>query len=320
MPPGCYDFTIFDAWGDGMCCAYGQGGYTVIEEASGIILASGGSFNREETKTLCLPLDNSNATIDYCGANGRNTQYEWIETVEIGDQVFNSGNDGGYGDYIDTEVTVDIGGTLPLAFTPGFGFFKYHENWQIWIDFNSDGDFEDEGENVFLASGNERVTGTIGIPSGLTPGKTRMRVAMKWGELVEPCESFSWGEVEDYTLNLVSSASIGERNALPTHSKVFRTGNPQIFTTQSRFEVRDLAVYPNPATDFVTLVWEEDQAQAFQLVIINNLGQEVANQTIVGQVGTNKIGLNVSHYPNGLYRLSLIKGDKLINKDFIVLK
>ena len=49
-----------------------------------------------------------------------------------------------------------------------------------------------------------RVPGSIGIPTNATPGKTRMRIAMKWGALITACESFSWGEVEDYTIVLQS--------------------------------------------------------------------------------------------------------------------
>ena len=87
LPPGCYDFTIFDIWGDGMCCSYGQGAYEIIEDATGKVLAYGGSFNKEETKNVCLPSESTGQTeIEYCGAEGRNTQYEWIESVEIANQ------------------------------------------------------------------------------------------------------------------------------------------------------------------------------------------------------------------------------------------
>ena len=43
----CYDFTIYDAYGDGMCCSYGNGSYTV--SYNGTVVASGGSFAASET-------------------------------------------------------------------------------------------------------------------------------------------------------------------------------------------------------------------------------------------------------------------------------
>ena len=53
LADGCYDFTINDAYGDGICCSYGNGSY-VLEDASGSVLASGGDFNSTETKNFCV--------------------------------------------------------------------------------------------------------------------------------------------------------------------------------------------------------------------------------------------------------------------------
>ena len=50
---GCYDFNIFDSYGDGICCGYGNGSY-VLEDGSGGTLASGGNFGSSETTNFCL--------------------------------------------------------------------------------------------------------------------------------------------------------------------------------------------------------------------------------------------------------------------------
>jgi len=50
---GCYDFVIYDSYGDGICCAYGNGNYTVTDSA-GTVLASGGSYGRSETTNFCV--------------------------------------------------------------------------------------------------------------------------------------------------------------------------------------------------------------------------------------------------------------------------
>ena len=47
---GSYEFTINDSYGDGICCSYGSGSYTV--EYGGVSLASGGQFTSTETKQL----------------------------------------------------------------------------------------------------------------------------------------------------------------------------------------------------------------------------------------------------------------------------
>ena len=51
---GCYDFIIYDAYGDGICCAYGSGSYTLTDASDGSTLASGGSFGSSETTNFCL--------------------------------------------------------------------------------------------------------------------------------------------------------------------------------------------------------------------------------------------------------------------------
>ncbi len=317
LPPGCYDFTIFDLWGDGMCCAYGQGGYEVIEDATGKVIASGGSFNKQESKSVCLPAQVTGLPfINYCGANGRNTQYEWIETVEIAGQIFNSGDNEGYGDFSETIIDADIGGTLNLAFTPGFGFFEYHENWQIWIDFNKDGDFDDEGEAVFLASGNDRLEGSIGIPLDAATGRVRLRIAMKWGELVGPCESFSWGEVEDYTLRLQGAAIAGERK----EETVFHTGKPAVYTTQKRTNKIDLQLFPNPSTDYLHLEWADNQERVLDLSIYNSMGQLQNYQQLGTQEGANKARIDLTQFSEGLYLLHLRNKDRVLTKEFVVTK
>ncbi len=49
----CYSFTIYDDYGDGMCCEYGNGLYKVTQD-DGTILAQGASFGASETKAFCI--------------------------------------------------------------------------------------------------------------------------------------------------------------------------------------------------------------------------------------------------------------------------
>ena len=44
---------IFDDYGDGLCCAYGNGSYSV-SDATGTSLAAGGSFTNSETTNFCV--------------------------------------------------------------------------------------------------------------------------------------------------------------------------------------------------------------------------------------------------------------------------
>jgi hypothetical protein len=63
LDDGCYDFTITDAYGDGICCSFGNGSYTLTNTGSGATIASGGSFTTAETTNFCLTAT-TNATND----------------------------------------------------------------------------------------------------------------------------------------------------------------------------------------------------------------------------------------------------------------
>ena len=49
---GCYTFNITDTFGDGICCGFGEGGYTITSE--GVVLASGGDYGSGESVDICL--------------------------------------------------------------------------------------------------------------------------------------------------------------------------------------------------------------------------------------------------------------------------
>ena len=53
LADGCYTFTMSDSYGDGLCCSYGTGSYTVSDESDNI-LASGASFGGSESTDFCV--------------------------------------------------------------------------------------------------------------------------------------------------------------------------------------------------------------------------------------------------------------------------
>ncbi len=52
LPNACYTFNIFDSYGDGICCLYGQGSFNLV--VAGVNKASGGQFNTSQTISFCL--------------------------------------------------------------------------------------------------------------------------------------------------------------------------------------------------------------------------------------------------------------------------
>ena len=52
LATGCYTFKISDTYGDGICCSYGNGSYSVTSGST--TLASGGTFGTSESTNFCV--------------------------------------------------------------------------------------------------------------------------------------------------------------------------------------------------------------------------------------------------------------------------
>ncbi len=52
LDDGCYDFIIYDSYGDGICCSWGNGSYS-LTDANNNVMASGGEFGSSETTNFC---------------------------------------------------------------------------------------------------------------------------------------------------------------------------------------------------------------------------------------------------------------------------
>lgn len=142
--------------------------------------------------------------ITYCASKGNSVADEYIGRVQLGTINNASGANAGYGNFTSLSTDLDKGAAYTITITPTWPGTKYNEGYSVWIDYNKDGDFADAGEQVWTkaASQTTPVSGTFTVPSTAGDGATRMRVSMKYNAIPTACETFSYGEVEDYTVNL----------------------------------------------------------------------------------------------------------------------
>ena len=142
----------------------------------------------------------------YCTSNGTNTQYEYINKVLLGSINNTSGNNSGYRDYTNLSTSLTKGTSYSIQLTPGFSSGSHLESWKVFIDYNGDLDWADAGENVASGSGSSIVNLSFTVPSTNTTLTTRMRVSMQYNTAPPVCGSFTYGEVEDYTVSIVPPA------------------------------------------------------------------------------------------------------------------
>jgi hypothetical protein len=60
LPNDCYSFEIEDSYGDGMCCAYGNGGYEIWSNGALIAGTSGGQFAASDSRKLTINATSTN--------------------------------------------------------------------------------------------------------------------------------------------------------------------------------------------------------------------------------------------------------------------
>ena len=145
------------------------------------------------------PLPPSTAT--YCSSRGTTSTYDFIQQISMDGTVRATGNNSGYADFTSSAPIPLARGTNSLILTPGFLNVSHNEQWMVWIDFNRDGVFGNE-DWVFGGGGTSTVSGTFTIPTTVQPEITRMRVQMKYPSASIPCETFTYGEVEDYAVQI----------------------------------------------------------------------------------------------------------------------
>lgn len=65
LPPGaCFEFTIFDSFGDGLCCAVGNGNYSISNGSGVTVVNSDGQFGDGETQSFCTEGNACALTVD----------------------------------------------------------------------------------------------------------------------------------------------------------------------------------------------------------------------------------------------------------------
>lgn len=85
---------------------------------------------------------------------------------------------------------------------------NFNSKSAIYVDWNHDGDFTDVGEEVFESAasvnGPHQSTGSFAVPAGASLGVTGMRVMnVETSGDITPCMTYSYGETEDYVINVV---------------------------------------------------------------------------------------------------------------------
>lgn len=160
-----------------------------------------------DTSTYSFTLTFASAC--YCTANATICD-EYISNVTIGSTSNPSGcTTGGYTNYSGSVFfEVEAGACAQVIVENGVNLYA-NDQCGVWIDWNGDLDFNDPGETIPVTGspGTGPYLGQITVPGNQPVGSYRMRVRIMWIGALLPCGSTTYGEVEDYTINVVSGSA-----------------------------------------------------------------------------------------------------------------
>ena len=252
--------------------------YVVAKDAIGNL-----SVASNIVSTTTLPI----IVISYCASSGISTSKEYINKVQIGSINNTSGNNNGYKDFTLLSTDLVAGSSNTITITPAWNGSIMYETYAIWIDLNRDNDFNDVGELIYskAKTKSKPIIGYVNIPANTLPGITRMRISMKNNSLANPCEIFSYGEVEDYNVNIIQ------------------------YTIKYSEEPPLIKLYPNPVIGDVINFSNLKGPSNFS--IFNLMGQEIEKDNI--ENGT----IHVQYLKPGFYLIEIKDSSSTIIKTFI---
>lgn len=248
------------------------------KDAAGNVSSSSNSVN---VTTL------AGSTVSYCSASANNTADERIGNVKFGTINNTSTGTAGYENFTSISTNVTRGTSYTISITPVWTSTVYSEAYAVYIDYNGDGDFTDSGELAWSKTGSTTspATGSITIPSTAVLGSTRMRVMMQYSSVPSSsCGTYTYGQVEDYTLNILSSGR-GE------------VGTKDLIT--------DVKLYPNPVKDILYI--SNTKAEDYKIF---DMGGKLINS---GKLERGSV--NVSSLIKGAYMIQIGETSKRFIKN-----
>lgn len=245
-----------------------------------------------------------------CNAVAPLPKEEFISAVKINHEELQSGKSE-YSNFRNVIFDIPMEEENFVSLTVGFNAIHHSEYIRIYVDFNHDGWYDASEIYVdgVLEAGN--LPGQYEVwDSGLfypeatnyMIGKTNMRVLMSREGFPLPCGEIKNGDVEDYSVNIVSKI-----NTYPFDFRDELLGDSE------------LKVYPNPASDYININLEEAYNQNGIIYITNAIG-EVVWQSQIEDIGVEVFGLDIAPFGPGLYGIWLKPNEGAAKFAKVVLK
>jgi PKD repeat protein len=211
--------------------------------------------------------------------------YEYIQNVSL-NTINNTTacTAGGYISYASTSTSLAKGSQYTATITPAVGatIGQAYTNDEIavWIDYNNDFTFsatERVGYVIVAAGWSNQFTFTV--PASAITGAVKMRVRISYSVdgAIDPCAVSTYGEVEDYTINITAGGGVGLEEST----------------------LNNLLVYPNPANEMVMVDLTNIQEKVTEIQLVDLTGRVIQTEKV--QENIKVYSMNISGLAKGTY-------------------
>ena len=221
-----------------------------------------------------------------CTPSVSNTCDEYIQNVTL-NTINNTTacTSGGYMSYTSTSTSLAKGTQYTITVTPAVGATVgqayTNDEIAVWIDYNNDFDFADAGEQVgyVLVAAGWSNQFTFTVPTTATTGAVRMRVRISYQPdgAIDPCAVATYGETEDYTVNITAAGAGIEESTL-----------------------NNVMIYPNPVENEFVVDLSTVVDEISKISLIDVTGKEIK---VISNVKDIKTTMDVSNLASGLYQI-----------------
>ncbi len=308
LPAGCYNFTIYDSYGDGLYDGNTTGNYTVVDEYGNTLASGVGNFGAQESTNICLQAPCADVKLKFSfDEHPEETSWYMIDA---------SGTNVGAGGPYDLQAP-NTSRTENLCLVDGCYYLLVSDSGNNGMCAgDSDNEFtivpySGGGKNTF---GDSNIIGAGAEVTGISAADPIIVSALTCGkyEIKDTNNTLLTSGGGDFggsqTVSFCLTNGVGAIQQQPNENEYQRTvmNTPAAATMQ---------VFPTLAYEQLTVAYTIPESKPVQLTIFDINGTALQQQYLNADTSNGQV--NVSDLPSGMYFVQLIGEGVMLTEKFI---
>ena len=326
LPDGCYDYIIYDDYGDGICCDYGNGAYT-LTDINGQVLASGGQFTSIETTNFCL---NTGGGCSIQLINNHDFETGWGIWNDGGTDARRNANDAPFAnngtfcirlrdntsESVMTTDVLDLSGFSEITVDFSYQVESFENIEDFWLQLSTDGGATFSTEKTWVHTvdfqNNERHNPSVNI-TGPFSSTTQLRFR---------CDASGNGDkvyIDDIVIEGCGTANGNNLAIGSSNSNDHENATEHAPITRNNAEKLDrIHLYPNPVSSELKVEFLAIDNESILVELFDLNGRSVLSQSIEANKGHNQMLLNLGGLSQGVYLLSILDAKRRLTKQVVI--